>query len=1056
MVTHRRQPNLRLQEARALKGWTQEELAAQLGTTFETVSRWERGLMLPTPYFRTRLCAVFGMSAEELGLHFEADIALDSSLWATRVVVAWAALDKEHETVGHVLTTLQARGTPTVSPWLLGRHGPAHKQKNLDEAIRVAQLVLLILSPHSSGSRDVRATAQLAQLYSRPLAALWIAGEQLQQCLPLKTPSFLRVIDARAGEKETVARDVHDLLEQTAPAERAETQGPLPVETSLLEESFEQNVVDIADLSAEEDRLAVEPGPLSRLQARNRQRLLDKVHAFWITGVLEHSLHGMAFLTLGLSTLPNAVEHPWRFVLEQPHRTPLLLKTGTTIRQVYDEACGELLILGEPGAGKTTLLLALARDLIVQAKDDETHPLPVIFNLSSWSQKKLPLGEWLADELHLKYQVPHQLGRSWVQADSLLPLLDGVDEVAAEHREACIKAINAFRWEHGLLPMVVCSRSNDYFMQPQRIVLHRAVTVQPLAPGQIEAYVEQAGASLSALRVALHQDAALYELTSTPLMLSILTLTYHDMPAEELLPGGSLTERRQQIFKRYVERMLRHRGIEKRYTREQTTHWLMFLAQQMKQQNQTIFYLEHLQPAWLSGERMPQAYDRWALRFPAILIGVPASLAIGTLLQSLLSPSPSGLISVLPSYAVLGGFIGWLLQTGSTAPQPHQSSGRAGGGSWSRLVGWLRVGVLVGLLGGLSGGPGVGLSFGLSIGLGSILLQAVFEKSKTTALSSRVPPRSRKPKRRLLTRHAGVKNGMLIGLFLGLSAGLGYGLGFGPISGPIVGLIVGLIFGLIFGLDAGLSGGLLSALLIGKPVGISPTDELVWSWRSLGRGLVAKKHMNTTVPVMVLAGLGFGLIFGLGAGLNGGLVAGLIDGLVFGPSMGLSIGLILWSVLGLFQGVTSETIEDHHRVVPNQGIRRSARNGLALGLISTAIVWLVCGLSVGLSVWLSSGPRSYWLSMGLVGGLIIGLSTGLLAGFLNGGLACLRHYVLRFLLWRDGSIPWNYPHFLDYAAESILLGKVGGGYIFIHRLLLEYFASLESTPKPDAARVKSG
>ena len=48
-----------------------------------------------------------------------------------------------------------------------------------------------------------------------------------------------------------------------------------------------------------------------------------------------------------------------------------------------------------------------------------------------------------------------------------------------------------------------------------------------------------------------------------------------------------------------------------------------------------------------------------------------------------------------------------------------------------------------------------------------------------------------------------------------------------------------------------------------------------------------------------------------------------------------------------------------------------------------------------------------------------------------------------FLLWHSGQLPWNLPRFLDYAAERILLRKVGGGYIFIHRLLLDYFASLD-------------
>lgn len=36
----------------------------------------------------------------------------------------------------------------------------------------------------------------------------------------------------------------------------------------------------------------------------------------------------------------------------------------------------------------------------------------------------------------------------------------------------------------------------------------------------------------------------------------------------------------------------------------------------------------------------------------------------------------------------------------------------------------------------------------------------------------------------------------------------------------------------------------------------------------------------------------------------------------------------------------------------------------------------------------------------------------------------------------------NIIRFLDYATERIFLRKVGGGYIFIHRLLQDYFAEL--------------
>jgi hypothetical protein len=58
-------------------------------------------------------------------------------------------------------------------------------------------------------------------------------------------------------------------------------------------------------------------------------------------------------------------------------------------------------------------------------------------------------------------------------------------------------------------------------------------------------------------------------------------------------------------------------------------------------------------------------------------------------------------------------------------------------------------------------------------------------------------------------------------------------------------------------------------------------------------------------------------------------------------------------------------------------------------------------------------------------------------------LACLQHFCLRTLLVRNNSAPWKYSAFLDYAAERVFLRKVGGGYMFIHRMLLEHFASLK-------------
>ena len=79
-------------------------------------------------------------------------------------------------------------------------------------------------------------------------------------------------------------------------------------------------------------------------------------------------------MALGLEEQPDAVANPWHLVLQYPNTAPLPLPGGTRIKEVYDDADGELLILGAPGSGKTTLLLELARNLLERAERDEEHP----------------------------------------------------------------------------------------------------------------------------------------------------------------------------------------------------------------------------------------------------------------------------------------------------------------------------------------------------------------------------------------------------------------------------------------------------------------------------------------------------------------------------------------------------------------------------------------------------------------------------------------------------------------------------------------------------------
>jgi tetratricopeptide (TPR) repeat protein/transcriptional regulator with XRE-family HTH domain len=64
--------NYRLKHEREQRGWSQAKLAELVGTNPATVGRWERGVSLPYPIYREKLCQIFDKDVQELGL-IEAD-----------------------------------------------------------------------------------------------------------------------------------------------------------------------------------------------------------------------------------------------------------------------------------------------------------------------------------------------------------------------------------------------------------------------------------------------------------------------------------------------------------------------------------------------------------------------------------------------------------------------------------------------------------------------------------------------------------------------------------------------------------------------------------------------------------------------------------------------------------------------------------------------------------------------------------------------------------------------------------------------------------------------
>jgi hypothetical protein len=199
------------------------------------------------------------------------------------------------------------------------------------------------------------------------------------------------------------------------------------------------------------------------------------------------------------------------------------------------------------------------------------------------------------------------------------------------------------------MPTVVTCRIKDYEALATRLNLEQAIVLQSLSLDQIDQYLASVGPRLAGLRAALQTDMTLRELAESPLMLSMMTLAYYRMPEEVARSLGERKMGRTLLFDVYVERMVRYRGGESLYEPEQTIQWLAWLAQKMSQFNQTIFFLEGLQPNWLPRSLQRNFANRLRNRLTAvfILIGLLAGVLGAILLdwRALLVGLAAGLIT---------------------------------------------------------------------------------------------------------------------------------------------------------------------------------------------------------------------------------------------------------------------------------------------------------------------------------------------------------------------------------------------------------------------------
>ncbi|GAB3429083.1 helix-turn-helix domain-containing protein [Actinophytocola sediminis] len=498
---------------------------------------------------------------------------------------------------------------------------------------------------------------------------------------------------------------------------------------------------------------------------------------------------------------------------------------------------GRLVVLGRAGSGKSVLAARFVLDrLRTRGRGDA---VPIVLGIGSWNPTTTTFRDWLVwqlirDHPGLAATGPDKanLATALVDADRILPVLDGFDELAVGLHRTALDALNTTD-----LPLLVTSRPGEYaaVAGADALTAAAAVRLTDLTVADLIDYLPRTTRSdaggtvwdpvLAQLRDHPERPASvnLRAVLTTPLMVGLARTVYSDAagrdPAELLDTNrfGSQHEIEDHLLSRFIPTV--YRDQRARWDAERARGWLAYLA----------WHLDRLGTHDLAWWQLGTTMRRRA-RMP--VVGMVCGLVVGVL---------SGALTLIAELADGGSGQAALLTT---------------------------VGYWIGF----------GVAFGLAHGAGIMLGGGAFEPS-------RVQLRANGGTRQLRARFGrrslvGVAGGIGLGLVLGLVGAAGID----PLGLPGAGFLGGLAVGVGLGTMAGLGWGLLAGLetsvdlksAVG-PLDLLRTNRSVVVVEFLGLGLVLG------LVHLLLTTIALGYLFPVG----------LVLDLVLGPVIGLAIGISL-------------------------------------------------------------------------------------------------------------------------------------------------------------------
>ncbi|WP_160330190.1 NACHT domain-containing protein [Streptomyces roseifaciens] len=332
--------------------------------------------------------------------------------------------------------------------------------------------------------------------------------------------------------------------------------------------------------------------------------LADAVQDQWQREVANQGLHRLASLPVrwavttraGLRDHPEAVFGAGATARDESSFSG----TVTDVAQRYlSLPRRRLVVLGESGSGKSVLAARLLLDLLDERQG--TGPVPVLLPVRSWDPTQEHLDDWIVRELaSLYYGRQDAVPRRLMQQHALIPVLDGLDEIARASQQHVLAAID--RATGGRRPVVVTSRVAPYQEMTEASSVLVGAAVIELAP--LDADSAMASLNRSAPvgdhrwapvvhHLRAHPTGPLAEALSTPLMVFLAQSAYggRQGPAT-LVDAVQQLGSRQEVERALVSSLVparypsypdpRHARPRHAYTAEEAERWLGHLARHLQ------------------------------------------------------------------------------------------------------------------------------------------------------------------------------------------------------------------------------------------------------------------------------------------------------------------------------------------------------------------------------------------------------------------------------------------------------------------------------------------